>query len=134
MVDTKSLSSLKDKEKDEWQAPTVAPSTASISDVEKEDGLRSERETVRGAEDTAAEDTVQADEAAAERHNDLAKAPTAASKAGQSIKTVPTRDDGTEYPTGVKLGLISLALCLSVFLMALGELNLHLCGRYWISD
>lgn len=31
------------------------------------------------------------------------------------------REDGTEYPTGIKLGLIVLALCLSVFLMALGK-------------
>jgi hypothetical protein len=30
-----------------------------------------------------------------------------------------TSGEGIEYPTGVKLGLISLALCLSVFLMAL---------------
>lgn len=29
------------------------------------------------------------------------------------------RDDGTPYPTGLKLGFIVLALCLSVFLMAL---------------
>lgn len=31
------------------------------------------------------------------------------------------REDGIEYPTGIKLGLIVLALCLSVFLMALGK-------------
>lgn len=30
-----------------------------------------------------------------------------------------TSGEGIEYPTGVRLGLISLALCLSVFLMAL---------------
>ncbi|KAK3347390.1 major facilitator superfamily-domain-containing protein [Neurospora tetraspora] len=29
------------------------------------------------------------------------------------------REDGVEYPTGLKLGLITIALCLSVFLMAL---------------
>ncbi|RFU35223.1 hypothetical protein B7463_g1134, partial [Scytalidium lignicola] len=32
---------------------------------------------------------------------------------------VRTSDEGVEYPTGAKLNLISLALCLSVFLMAL---------------
>jgi hypothetical protein len=36
------------------------------------------------------------------------------------VEAVNTREDGTEYPTGVKLGLIALALCLSVFLVALG--------------
>lgn len=33
------------------------------------------------------------------------------------------REDGVEYPTGLKLGLITIALCLSVFLMALGEFS-----------
>ena len=32
---------------------------------------------------------------------------------------VETREDGTPYPTGVKLGVIVLAICLSIFLMAL---------------
>jgi hypothetical protein len=36
------------------------------------------------------------------------------------VQAVNTREDGTEYPTGLKLGLIALALCLSVFLVALG--------------
>ncbi|KAK2626637.1 hypothetical protein QTJ16_003812 [Diplocarpon rosae] len=36
-----------------------------------------------------------------------------------SLTRINTSQDGTEYPTGVKLGLISLALCLSVFLIAL---------------
>jgi hypothetical protein len=35
------------------------------------------------------------------------------------LTRVMTSGEGIEYPTGVKLGLISLALCLSVFLMAL---------------
>lgn len=30
-------------------------------------------------------------------------------------------DDGIVYPTGMKLGLITLALCLAVFVMALGR-------------
>ncbi|CAL3964112.1 unnamed protein product [Diplocarpon coronariae] len=34
-----------------------------------------------------------------------------------SLTRINTSQDGTEYPTGVKLGLISLALCLSVFLI-----------------
>ncbi len=35
------------------------------------------------------------------------------------LTRVMTSAEGVEYPTGVKLGLISLALCLSVFLIAL---------------
>lgn len=38
---------------------------------------------------------------------------------GPDLEKVNTSAEGVEYPTGVKLGLISLALCLSVFLMAL---------------
>jgi hypothetical protein len=35
------------------------------------------------------------------------------------LQKVSTSAEGVEYPTGIKLSLISLALCLSVFLMAL---------------
>jgi hypothetical protein len=41
-----------------------------------------------------------------------------------SLKASTTREDGTEYPTGLKLALIALALCLSVFLVALGMFSL----------
>jgi hypothetical protein len=54
-----------------------------------------------------------------EKHSELARQATAVSKTGQSIQQTQTREDGTEYPSGMKLGLIVLALCLSVFLMAL---------------
>ncbi|KAL3423692.1 major facilitator superfamily transporter [Phlyctema vagabunda] len=39
--------------------------------------------------------------------------------AAAELQKVMTSGEGIEYPTGVKLGLISLSLCLSVFLMAL---------------
>ncbi|KAK0610986.1 major facilitator superfamily-domain-containing protein [Immersiella caudata] len=58
-------------------------------------------------------------EAQPEKVEELARQATAASKSGQSIQPTNTRQDGTEYPSGMKLGLITLALCLSVFLMAL---------------
>jgi hypothetical protein len=46
--------------------------------------------------------------------------PTTTTKEAQDELTrVMTSGEGIEYPTGVKLSLISLALCLSVFLMAL---------------
>ena len=55
-----------------------------------------------------------------EKDNGITRQATAASAAGgKSLQQTRTREDGTEYPTGMKLGLISLALCLSVFLMAL---------------
>lgn len=37
-----------------------------------------------------------------------------------SVNTLQKREDGTDYPSGINLFLIVLALCLSVFLMALG--------------
>jgi hypothetical protein len=98
------------------QAPTIVPSAASVSDFEKD------RASSRDREETILPATK--DETAPETGSDgidLAKAATAASQAhGQSLKEIQTREDGTEYPTGMKLGLINLALCLSVFLMALG--------------
>lgn len=40
-------------------------------------------------------------------------------EAQEELNRVMTSGEGIEYPTGLRLGLISLALCLSVFLMAL---------------
>ncbi|KAL7629499.1 MFS sugar transporter [Parahypoxylon ruwenzoriense] len=55
-----------------------------------------------------------------EKGQALARHETAKSQQhGDSIRQIQTREDGAEYPTGLKLGLITLALCLSVFLMAL---------------
>ncbi|KAH8166067.1 hypothetical protein CIB48_g2191 [Xylaria polymorpha] len=54
-----------------------------------------------------------------EKAEDLAKVQTARSDNGNKLQPTETREDGTEYPTGVKLTLISAALCLSVFLIAL---------------
>jgi len=38
---------------------------------------------------------------------------------GHDLSQIKTSESGVEYPHGLKLGLITLALCLSVFLMAL---------------
>ncbi|KAK3940919.1 hypothetical protein QBC46DRAFT_449140 [Diplogelasinospora grovesii] len=98
------------------QAPTIAPSAASMTEDERE------KVSTREGEQTDADATVseyQAEPAVDEKQHELTQQATAASKAGQSIRQTRTRDDGTEYPTGLKLGLISLALCLSVFLIAL---------------
>ena len=42
-----------------------------------------------------------------------------AAEAQAQLSKIMTSGEGIEYPTGLKLNLISLALCLSVFLMAL---------------
>ena len=41
------------------------------------------------------------------------------SEIGHDLKQIQTSESGIEYPSGLRLNLISLALCLSVFLMAL---------------
>ncbi|KAI9650269.1 MFS sugar transporter [Ciborinia camelliae] len=50
---------------------------------------------------------------------ELKKTKSAAEVHQEELNRVMTSVEGIEYPTGVKLQLISLALCLSVFLMAL---------------
>jgi hypothetical protein len=42
-----------------------------------------------------------------------------AKEAQAELTKIMTSGEGVEYPTGVKLGLVTMALCLSVFLMAL---------------
>ncbi|KAI1384991.1 putative efflux pump [Hypoxylon trugodes] len=54
-----------------------------------------------------------------EKTHDLTQHTTALSRHNEAVEKIQTREDGTEYPTGAKLVLIALALCLSVFLMAL---------------
>jgi hypothetical protein len=87
----------------ESEAATIA-ATSVVGDE------KSDVEAVPAADTTAGEP---------EKTEELARQATAASKTGQSIRPTATREDGTEYPSGMKLGLITLALCLSVFLMAL---------------
>ncbi|KAA8577330.1 hypothetical protein EYC84_007294 [Monilinia fructicola] len=50
---------------------------------------------------------------------ELKKTKSAAEVQQEELNRVMTSAEGVEYPTGLKLQLISLALCLSVFLMAL---------------
>jgi len=91
----------------ESATPTVAPSVSSISDVEK-------------VPPSSNRNSVDRAEAVDEKGSAIAKSPTASSAhVGEALQQSQTREDGTEYPTGLKLGLITLALCLSVFLMAL---------------
>jgi hypothetical protein len=67
-----------------------------------------------------AEELQQGSAAAADDGLTKTKTATSIAKEAQAELTkIMTSAEGVEYPTGVKLGLISLALCLSVFLMAL---------------
>jgi len=49
----------------------------------------------------------------------LARTQTAKTENGEPMQQVMTREDGSEYPKGMKLTLITIALCLSVFLISL---------------
>ncbi len=101
------------------KAPTVVTSNGSISDAEKASLAQSARDT--DAVSVAGEPSRQAEAQEDEKANPLALHPTATSKAGDAVQQVVTREDGSAYPTGLKFGLIMLALCLSVFLVALGK-------------
>ncbi|KAI0021659.1 putative efflux pump [Xylariomycetidae sp. FL0641] len=98
---------------DDSRAPTVAPSASSLTDVEKEG--RQHRHEDDSVSSTDAEELREKPGALARQ----ATAPDAAEDGSDPVRPSQTREDGTEYPTGVKLGLITLALCLSVFLVAL---------------
>lgn len=91
---------------DDSEAPTIAPSVSSADQEKRPASVPSDSPKEEAPEKQA--------------DNALEKTATQQSKThGHSIKTLQTREDGQEYPGGLKLGLISLALCLSVFLMAL---------------
>ncbi|KAF4984126.1 hypothetical protein FZEAL_619 [Fusarium zealandicum] len=58
------------------------------------------------------------------RYNDIKPRSVAPTESTEKLQSSPERmnarlDDGVEYPKGVKLALITLALCLAVFVMAL---------------
>ncbi|KAA8577328.1 hypothetical protein EYC84_007294 [Monilinia fructicola] len=74
---------------------------------------------------------------------ELKKTKSAAEVQQEELNRVMTSAEGVEYPTGLKLQLISLALCLSVFLMALDNSiiataipkiteSVPLVGRCWL--
>jgi EmrB/QacA subfamily drug resistance transporter len=98
----------------ESQAPTIAGSNTSLS--EKARSIHEDTSSERMAEPGV----IQQDHLDGnEKHNELTQHQTAASKGEHSLRPTTTREDGTEYPQGVQLGLIVLALCLAVFLMSL---------------
>jgi hypothetical protein len=83
-----------------------APSTAD----DKETGLETSAE--RSVATSVNEKTGSAHGSAAEKDD-------AVEAAKNELRKIQTSEEGVEYPKGAKLGLITLALCLSVFLMAL---------------
>ncbi|KAK9778377.1 putative Efflux pump [Seiridium cardinale] len=106
------------------QAPTVAASASSITDMEKGADTYSSRENTSHSNSTIDADMKNVQPMApapteAEKVIDITRQYTAHSQTAHTLKQVETREDGVEYPKGTKLFLISLALCLSVFLMAL---------------
>jgi len=92
---------------------------APARDLDAPDGISDEKASVNNSSSLDTEQVSAQETTQNEKHNDLRQQTTATSNHGQPVHRIRTREDGTEYPTGMKLVLISLALCLSVFLMAL---------------
>jgi hypothetical protein len=99
--------------------PTLAASAVSLSDDGKVSAAGDQTDLDVGSASPL--DASAQDEKHDEKHGALARQPTATSNTGKAIEKVETRQDGEEYPTGMKLTLIVIALCLSVFVMALGK-------------
>ncbi|KAJ2895335.1 putative efflux pump antibiotic resistance protein [Zalerion maritima] len=103
------------------EAPTIAPSRASVSDLGKtEDGSLSgdappPPATVRSDNETNIQEKTETGTHGLER----SPTPSISAAGEEDMQRHRTREDGMEYPSGVKLQLITLALCLAVFLMAL---------------
>ncbi|KAK0712952.1 major facilitator superfamily-domain-containing protein [Lasiosphaeria miniovina] len=102
----------------ESQAPTIAPST---TEDEKADDI-DDASDFKVAASVPTGDASKSKElvtSETEKTDEITRQATATSNTGHALKTTPTREDGTEYPSGMKFTLIFLALCLSVFLVAL---------------
>ncbi len=109
-------------------SPTLAPSHTSLDKEMRDEKLpggggNDADDEVDAASDDAepAAVNVETIRSAADAHP-LGKIETSTSvhhDGSLAIKKTTTREDGSEYPTGARLGLIMLALCLAVFLMAL---------------
>jgi hypothetical protein len=103
------------------KVPTLAASRASMSDDGKVSAAGEQTDVDVASSAPVDEKAVPDDKFNEKNHDgDLARQATATSKTGNQLEQAPTREDGTEYPKGMTLALIVLALCLSVFTMALG--------------
>ncbi|KAI1162533.1 MFS general substrate transporter [Nemania serpens] len=102
--------------------PTLAPSAKSINEKEARSTLSSRDQSGLSSSHSSQDFMEEAGAPvveSVEKSENLAKVQTARTQNGDTLQPTETRDDGTEYPKGVKLALISAALCLSVFLIAL---------------
>lgn len=95
---------------DDSASETLKSATPSVSEkVHEAEGVQ---ESVREGSQTPNAEPVN-------NEDGLGKGHSTTKNAQDELTRVMTSGEGIEYPTGVKLSLISLALCLSVFLMAL---------------
>lgn len=79
--------------------------------------LASSKDMHRGARpEDATTETVTDEKTSADPSQGISRV---GSTTGTSIRRTETREDGSEYPAGLKLFLIIVALCLAVFLMCL---------------
>jgi len=96
---------------DDSESATLKSATGSLqNDKAREAGSMREGSQV---------ETRTADPSADKDNGELKRVHSTAKEAKDELTRVMTSGEGVEYPTGLKLNLISLALCLSVFLMAL---------------
>jgi hypothetical protein len=95
---------------DDSTSETLKSATPSVNEKVRE---------AEGREDSVREGSQTPNAEAVNNEDGLGKVHSATKQAQDELTRVMTSGEGIEYPTGVKLGLISLALCLSVFLMAL---------------
>ena len=113
-----------------WQAPAKNPTMDdSASETLKSATPSINNEKSREAEDSVREGSqsptpnpepkVSNVEARVSTDSGIKKVHSTTKDVQDELTRVMTSGEGVEYPTGAKLGLISLALCLSVFLMAL---------------
>ncbi|RDW73937.1 putative DHA14-like major facilitator ABC transporter [Coleophoma crateriformis] len=98
--------------------PDVASETSKTLDGSALSTHEKEKDEVLSTEQTTREGSKSPTHSQAQDEHELHQV-RSAKEAVADLQKVMTSGEGVEYPTGMKLGLISLALCLSVFLMAL---------------
>jgi hypothetical protein len=96
--------------------PTLAPST--VSTIQEKDAVSTSAPAQSHSSMESSRDS-RLSSAGAHEPGALAKTQTAKTENGEPIQQIMTREDGSEYPKGMKLTLITVALCLSVFLISL---------------
>lgn len=102
---------------DNQQNLSSASSMDEKSALEKDQRSTAEAPTPGTASSTGGDATEPLEKVATDLPHAISRVASAA--ASSALQRVETRPDGSEYPTGLKLTLITLALCLGVFLMAL---------------